>query len=242
MKKQVLSLTAAMAVSSFAVAGSYQAEVDGHLASVDVDNGDNATLLGVMGTYYFAPVDTQGKPLAEAAFLNKASDVYASITSLNSDSGDITTTSLGAEVYIPNSIVYLGLDYTNVDYDYGDDSHWSLTGGVTPIAGLRITTTYVEDDGYDFNVAAKYVTQLGGGQSVSFNGSFVDNDTNSYTAGFDFYFTRATSVGLQLADSGPNTTYTLQGKHFFTETAFVGAYYTSSDASDTIGVVGGLRF
>lgn len=242
MKKQGLCAAVIMAVSGLATAGSYQAEVAGKLGSYDVDGGDSSTVLGARGALYFAPVDTAGKPLAEAAFLSRAANVKAAIDFINGDNFDTTTTNLGVEVYIPRSIIYLGVDYNRVDTDNWDDSYWTVTGGVTPIDGLLVTTTYNEEAGYDLNVAAKYVAKLGGQQAVNFYGSFVDNDENSYTAGFDFYFNRQASLGLEITDAGSNTTYTFKGDYFFTETFFAGVYYANADSSDAIGAEVGLRF
>ena len=242
MNNKVLGFAVAMSLSSSALAGSYQAQLSGGLGLVNVDGADNATILGVAGEAYFAPVDTSGKPLGEAAFLTRASNVDASLAFINSDDYDVSRSNIGVEVYIPNSIVYLGADYTRVDSDAADYSSWSITGGVTPIKGLLVTTTYVEDSGYDLNVAAKYVVPLSGDQAVSFFGSFVDDDSNTIAAGFDFYFNRNFNLGLELVDSGSDTSYTFSGDYFFSESLFVGAYLTNDDVADEIGVDVGMRF
>lgn len=242
MKKQLLCAAAMMAVSGWATAGSYQSEVAGKLESSESDGGGDSTSLGARGAIYFAPVSTAGKPLAEAAFLNRASNVKGALDFIDADNVDMTITRLGVEVYIPRSIVYLGVNYNRIDTDDWDDNFWTVTGGITPIDGLLVTTTYNEEAGYDLNVAAKYVAQLGGQQAVNFYGSFVDDDSNSYTAGFDFYFNRQASLGLEITDAGSNTTYTFKGDYFFTETFFAGVYFANADSSDTIGAEVGLRF
>jgi len=239
---KVISFCLASVLSTAVCAGSYQAEVNGTLGRVDVDGGGNQTVLGVGGEFFFAPVDTTGKPLAESAFLNKASGINAEIVTVNGDNSDVTNTSIGADIYIPSSIVFLGVDYTRTDADDWDDSTWSVTGGVTPIDGLLVTTTYVEDNGYDLNVAAKYVMQLGSNQWLNLVGGFTDDDNNTYTAGADYYFTRASSVGFEVTDSGSSTTYTFRGKHFFQESWYVGGYYVSAEYSDAFGAEAGLRF
>ncbi|WP_139309925.1 putative porin [Teredinibacter haidensis] len=242
MKKRLCLSLLAMTISSASLAGSYQAELTGTLGRMEVDGADNALLFGVGGEFHFAPVDTSGKPLAEAAFLNKSSNVNAGLAFANSDDYDVTTTYLGADVYLPNTMVFIGVDYTRMDTDDWDDSYFSVTGGVTPIDGLLLTTTYVEDSGYDLNLQAKYVTQLSGGQAVSVFGSFEDNDSNIFSVGCDFYLNRATSVGLEVTDTGSDKAYTFSANHFLSEVTFVGAYYINQEVADTLGVEGGMRF
>jgi len=242
MKKRCLYASVILALSSSAFAGSYQGEAAGSLAVVDQSGGDNATVIGGRGNFYFAPVNNAGKPLAEAAFLSKASGVKGHIDLENSDSNDTTRLGLGAEVYIPRSIVYLGIDLERVDTDYDDNNAWIFTGGITPIDGLLVTTSYNEDTGYDLNVHAKYVTKLGGQQSVKFFGGLVDDDSNTINAGFHFYFNRQLGAGMEIIDSGDNTDFKLQGDYFLNENTFVRAFYRNSDYADTLGVEVGARF
>jgi hypothetical protein len=49
-----------------------------HILILDPDN-DSTHSFGVDGTYYFNPVQTRNAPLAEAAFLNRASNVKANV-------------------------------------------------------------------------------------------------------------------------------------------------------------------
>jgi len=240
MKNAVAIMCLGLSLGSAQVlAGSYQAEVNGELARVGVDEGSDGTLFAVGGEFHFSPVDTSNKPLAEAAFLNRSSNINAQI--FDNGGTDVAYTQLGGEVYIPNSIVYVGVDYTRWDIGGESDGRISITGGLTPMHGLLVTTTYVEDEGYDLNLSAKYVTNLAD-HAVSFNGSFINDDNNTLIAGMDFYVSRATSLGFELVDTGANTQYTLRGKHFFTPDAYVGAYFSDGDESNTFGVLGGLRF
>lgn len=242
MKKRCLCAAVLMALTSGAFAGSYQAEVAGGLELTDADNGNNTTKLGGRGQFYFAPVNNAGKPLAEAAFLSRASNVNGYLNFSDSDASDGTAMGVGAEVYIPRSMVYVAVDYQRWDYDHNDGSNWLITGGVTPIDGLRITTTYNEDSGYDLNLAAVYVTKLGGQQSVKFFGSLVDDDSNTIKAGFHFYFNRQLGAGIQLKDSGDNTDFRFEGDYFLNENTFVKAFIQNSDYEDTFGIEVGTRF
>ncbi|SMF47484.1 Putative general porin [Alteromonadaceae bacterium Bs31] len=244
MNKNVLNFTAIALFGLCAPlavnAGSYQGELNATLANVDVDGGSSENLWGIGGEFYFAPVNTEGHPLAEAAYLEWASGVHASYVS--QDGGDVSSTNIGAKGYIPNSIIYLGADYTRVDYDNGDSNTWSFTGGVRLIENLLLTTTYNDDTGYDLNVSAKYVAKISGNQAVNIYGSFVNDDNNSFTLGGDYYFTPKTGVGVKIDDYGSTSDYTFNVSHFFTEELYLRGFYTSGEYSDTFGLKGGWRF
>ncbi len=242
MKNTVLKLTALALLGAplLVNAGSYQGEVNAHLAKVDVDEGDSENVWGLGGEFYFAPVNTDGHPLAEAAFLEAASGVYAGYASQSG--GDATVSNLGAKVYIPNSIVYLGAEYRRVDADNYDNNDWSVTGGVRLIDNLLLTTTYNDEAGYDFNVSAKYVAKIAGAQAINLFGSFVNDDNNSFTLGADYYFTPQTGVGFKIDDYGSTSDYTFNVSHFFTEVLYLRGFYTSGEYANTYGLKGGWRF
>ncbi|HRM50565.1 MAG TPA: putative porin, partial [Acinetobacter johnsonii] len=56
-------------------AQAYQFEVQGQSEYVDTTENDKNFTGAVQGTYYFKNVDSSKGPLAEAAFLNQASNV-----------------------------------------------------------------------------------------------------------------------------------------------------------------------
>ncbi|WP_340600751.1 putative porin [Acinetobacter sp. HZNU-JH01] len=74
MKK--LSLITAL-LSSFVGfnANAYQAEVNGAYEYTDIDGGVKVNTTTISGKYYFNPVQTRNVPLAETAFLDKASNI-----------------------------------------------------------------------------------------------------------------------------------------------------------------------
>lgn len=85
MKK--LAIASAL-LSALAVTGSahaYQAEVGGSYTYTDWDQFDSTHSFGVDGTYYFNPVQTRNAPLAEAAFLNRSSNVNAKVNYADND-------------------------------------------------------------------------------------------------------------------------------------------------------------
>ena len=78
MKKLAIAsaLLSAIAMTGTA-AHAYQAEIGASAGVFDPDNGGTSGSFGVDGTYYFNPVQTRNAPLAEAAFLDRASNVSA---------------------------------------------------------------------------------------------------------------------------------------------------------------------
>lgn len=234
MIKNILGVAVALVVSNAAIAESYRTEITTGIT--DNDGSDVSLDLGIR--YHFNEVDTSGKPLAEAAFLNKSSNVWAKTYNIAGD-GD-TVTGAGVEFFLPDTIVYGAFNVLKDD----DDTRWSATAGVTPIDGLLVTTTYVEDVDYDLNLRAKYVTTLGNGQSINLEASGYDGEDNfDWSLAGDYYLTNNTSVGLELSDySGGDTAVTVRGRHFFSHEFFAGASFTTVDDNDTIGLEAGLRF
>lgn len=60
-------------------ANAYQTEVGTMYEFTDMDGGE-VNSFGINGKYYCNPVETKNYPLAEAAFLNKASNIGAGYT------------------------------------------------------------------------------------------------------------------------------------------------------------------
>lgn len=249
MKKQLLVMTIGLAASGVALAEDYQVELEGGIDRIEVDGADDSiNQYNFAARYYFAPVDTSGKPLAEAAFLNRASNIVGAISHASEDGNDVTGTMVGGEFYIPNTMFYVAADYVRLDGDFVDGDAWSVTGGITPIEGLRLTTTYVEDVDYDPNIAAKYVMLLNGDRALNLYGDVtVGDDDTFYTAGMDYYFTPKTSIGFVYEDATGDASdlaqeWGVNAKHFFTENAYGGVHYTTSDFADEVGFEVGMRF
>jgi len=245
MLKKVLSVSLLASVSAFSAAESYKTEVSGELTNVNGDgNGLDYNIITAGIRYHFLDVFTSGKPYAEAAFLQQSSNVFASHSHYNGDLSSSNSTTGGAEIFVPESILYFGASITRFDSDYlDDDTDWSVTAGVTPVDGLLVTTTHSEDEDYDFNLAAKYVTKLSDGRFINVIANFEDDDDDAiYGAGVDYYVNRTTSYGILVQDSGDNTAFSLRGKHFFSPAAYVGLAYVNSDGYNSFLVSGGFRF
>jgi hypothetical protein len=218
--------------SSLAMAQSYQAEVG---AGYTVwDGADN--MFSLYGEYHFAPVNVGAtNPLAEAAFLNRSSNVFAR------GDDDLDFLQAGVEFFVPNTMFYVRGAVTS-DRRFDDtDNGWFAQLGVMPIDGLLLTTT-VDDDDYDLNVQVKYVTNLGGGNFLNLEAEVVDTDDDTLlTLGADFYFDRTLSVGVQYADRGFDE-FTIRARKFFNNELSAAISYTDSDVIDRFTVDVAFRF
>lgn len=228
---KVKALTAAIAltlVSGVAAAESYQAEVSLDYLSLDGD----ATILGLGGEYYFSAVETDGKPLGEAAFLNKSSGVYAQYVDFD---GDASATAIGVEYYIPDSIFYVGANYVMPSEG---DNDWGVTLGLTPVAGWLVTTEYSNATDYELNLQSKYVTQLSGDTAINFEASYADGGDGGDDAiglGLDYYFNHNFSAGVFVEDSF-ETAYGVRTEYFFSPSFSAEASFSTQDAGDTFGL------
>ncbi len=124
MKKLGLATALLLAVTG---AQAYQFEVQGQSEFIDNTVNDKDFTGAVQGTYYFKNVDASKGPLAEAAFLNQASNVSASYTYGEYDVDGIanqTSHTFGAkgEAYIPTSLVpaYASASYSHTITDGKD--------------------------------------------------------------------------------------------------------------------------
>lgn len=234
MKFKSLALaTAFVFPSGLASANSYQSEVGAHYT--DVENGDGA--FGMYGELHFSPVQTRNHPLAEAAFLEKSTNVFARAQD------DFDSLTVGGEVYVPDTMFYVGGRVTRVDNDIDDDTTAYATLGLTPVDGLLVTTEF-NDDGYDANLAAKYVTSLGGGNFVNLEASYQDTDFDDdiLTLAGDFYIDTTWSVGAGYTDFLGNDQFTLRTRKFFTQEVSGMAAFTDTDNGNLFTVGAAIRF
>lgn len=126
MKKLGLATALLLAMTG---AQAYQFEVQGQSEFIDNTANHNDFTGAVQGTYYLNNVDSSKGPLAEAAFLNQASNVSVAYNyGENKQAGERTvnhTYGVKAEAYIPTKLVpaYASASYNHTISD-------SKTGGV----------------------------------------------------------------------------------------------------------------
>ncbi|WEI19536.1 putative porin [Acinetobacter proteolyticus] len=249
MKK--LSLVAALLSACFAInAHAYQSEVDAAYEHIDMDEGKGNSAV-ITGKYYFNPVQTRNAPLAEAAFLDKASNIgggyaYSKLKD-DEDSSDLQFNIIGlqGEFYIPNSQFYLSgaLHRTNVkstmnglgsNSENGDG--YSLEAGFLPINGLLLAVG-VADLSDSLNPVQ--IAQYGFTNTLS-NAAIVsgENDDTAvslrakYVSQIGGYYTNFEALSY----IGDETTYRLGADLYLDSTLSVGLSFADSTADDSDSV------
>jgi hypothetical protein len=194
-----------------------------------------------VGTYYLAPVRTDGLPLAEAAFLNRSSFVRGAAvrSEIGDEKIDIFSASLG--YYMPDTMFFgrLGVSYAD-DFD-GDQTNFNGSFGITPLDGLLLLTNF-DEDGWDPNVTAKYVGKMANAHYYAITASAVDpdrGDTN-VSLDFDYYLDNTLSVGAGYGSAADD--FSLRAQKFFTPSFAVGAHASTGDDGDGFGANVTWRF
>ncbi|HJE75176.1 MAG TPA: putative porin, partial [Acinetobacter johnsonii] len=118
MKKLGLATALLLAMTG---AQAYQFEVQGQSEYIDAsDANDKDFTGGLQGTFYFKDVDSSKGPLAEAAFLNQASNVSVAYNYAELDA-DVVAHNYGAkaEAYVPTKFVpaYASASYSHTVLD-----------------------------------------------------------------------------------------------------------------------------
>ena len=252
--------TSVLMASSFAMADSYNVQLNVGHERADLDNTAGSTKTEAVArgaTFYFSPVDTTKGPLAEAAFLDKASG----ITLVKTDS----------EVESVESDVYSGR-LSVVDKDTGFLFAVSLENGEannldSDSLGLRIGQ-YIDDNStvavnYENASAAAtgdvdtwsidYSTFIGGDIAYRIDaevGYVVDNGS-LFALGGTAYPSNDLGVGVSFhtvdLNSGAVDTWTIDAEWFINEAVSVSAFYKNENQDgdweiDGYGVAAGLRF
>ena len=209
MKK--LLLATVISVLSLNAAHAYQVELNGGIGYVgtDIPGGTDDTLnAGVSGTYYFNAVQGKTGPLAEAAFIERASNVSAGYGYNHSDTSDLRSHdfALGGEVYVPGTNFYAAANIgttknESVDVDGGV---YSAKIGFLPVTNLLLTVGAVgefdtDNDNVNPTISAKYLTKIGN-NDVNLEGDAVFTDNgDTYTVSGDYYVDRSLSLGASVS-------------------------------------------
>jgi hypothetical protein len=239
----LLSLAAAPAVCSaddyrWELRGSFDRAWDSGLLFSDSDS------LALSGTWYFAPVDIDDVPLAEAAFLGRASSLSAIAARFEVLDEHLNAQAARVGYYFPGNWFYAAVGVSRSEYFTAlnssfvlkaHDTRWNGTLGITPVNGLRITTDFGEGD-YDPNLTARYVGKLANDHFYAGSVSFVDPEfgDTSFGLDFDYYFDATTSLGVGYED-GPDT-WELRAEKFFAKSWAVGASAYTNDFGDGFGL------
>ncbi|MDA3559022.1 putative porin [Acinetobacter sp. AOR15_HL] len=228
-------------------ANAYQTEVGTMYEFTDMDGGENNSF-GINGKYYFNPVEAKTFPLAEAAFLNKSSNIglgyaYSKLED-DEDSGKLEFSSVGitGEYFIPNTQLYLSgafnrtkTEVTANDFGSVDDSGngYAVEVGFLPTDGLLLAAGVTDlSESFDPMQAAKYgfITSLSNSAAVTGE----DDDTAvtlrakyvTQISGFYTNFEGQTYIGDE-------TTYRLGADLYLDPTLSIGASFADSTAEDS---------
>ncbi|HEY0975362.1 MAG TPA: putative porin [Solimonas sp.] len=239
MMKKALFLALATAVGSgSALAQDYQ--WDASLGYTDFEN-DSALSAGI--TYHLDRVKTAGHPLAEAAFLERSSNL--SLGYVTFDDADADAIGVAGEFYFDQ--LYLSGGYTaaeigGVDVDtISARIGWMLADGFRLAAGIDRVDADVPnvDARNDIAIEAKYVTKMEGGTALNLQASvtLLDDpiDDELFEVRGDYYFNPAFSVGAGVSIADDDTNYGIGARYFFTPTFSGGLLYeTANDGDDDV--------
>lgn len=205
------------------------------------------------GRFYFQQVKTDDVPLGEAAYLGRNSSVELAWSRFDPGFEDVELDSqqLSLEVYVPRTMLYFAGGLARFEtvtlINGGDpatdhDTEWFGAVGITPFDGLRVSTYYTHQAGYDPNVAVKYVGKLGGSRFYGFGLRAVDPDEGDLrlSGDIDFFFDPTFSVGAGYDELGD--VWSLRAEKFFMSRLGVQAVYTDGDGARSFRIQGSWRF
>jgi hypothetical protein len=251
----LLALLSLAVAPANCLADDYRAEVQGTYSRL-LGPGDFPDLdaVWVQGRWFFAPVKTDGVPLAEAGFLGRASSVSAAAARFESSFGNqefhLNAQAASLGYYIPGTMFYAGVSAsrgqnvtavssTVVQKEY--DTRWSGVLGIAPLDGLLVTTEF-QEHGYDPNITARYVGKLPNSHFYAGAVSVVDPDQGDTSFGldFDYYFDETFSAGLGYEDASESVTGSV--RKFFSTRFSLGGSYTARDFGDSFDIDVAWRF
>lgn len=212
--KKLAMASALLSIVAFGAtaAHAYQTEVGASLGYIDPDHGSSGASYGLKGTYYLAPVQVRDSPLAEAAFLDRASNVSIGVNFDDADRSDELVYGVTGEYFVPNSAFYLSgeLSRSEVSQKGAGDSDTTLFGaevGYLLAPGLLVAAGLTgydnkHHDGVDPTIRAKYVTKLPTtGKEINVEGGASFGDLDEYFLGVDYYIDKTLSVGGDYYDN-----------------------------------------
>ena len=148
MLKKLALATALLA--SVGTVHAYQAEINAAYENTDIDDTDGVDTYAIGGKYYLNDVQVKNAPLAEAAFLGKASNIGLAYANTSTDEEgyelEIDTVGINGEFFIPNSQFYIAGSLNRAEITIEDDfikasddnTGYAIEAGYLPINGLLL--------------------------------------------------------------------------------------------------------
>lgn len=243
MKKLGLATAVLLAMTG---AQAYQFEVQGQSEYIDNTANDKDFTGAVQGTYYFKDVDASKGPLAEAAFLNQASNValaYSYGENGQEEAGRSRTVNhtygVKGEAYVPTSVVpvYASASYShtiadsktaNATDDQGDRYALELGALLIPNFLVAVGYTSVADQtSFDaFNIVSNGVAK------AALESATINEDQDAITARTKYVGAiDGTNMSIGFESGlvyGEDTAYNLGTTLFLNPQLSVGASYMES--------------
>jgi hypothetical protein len=244
MNKKIVSLAGAigLALSAGVAASDYSFELGGQYVDFDFTEA-----WGADATVYFQPVQTGNGPLAEAPFLNRASNV--SFAYLREKNGNFDVPAVGAEFYFGN--YYLAANYTRFSNGFSINDY-GIRGGLMVAESTRATIGYNRSElpfGIDldtYTVGLKHLMLLDGNTALNLEGEVgVARNGSSefaYAVQADYYLNPRFSLGGRYSGIGSDDEWGLGTRYFFTPRVSGGLEYTRADGNDIYGLRLAARF
>lgn len=252
MKKSAIATGLAIFISGYCSADSYQAEVTPTYAvgeievlGLDIDTD----LLTIGGEYYFNGVSDSKGPLAEAAFLDRASSIRAAYVTGEFDGPgsdlDVDGYTLGGRFVDRASGWIFSADIGEIDIDgVGDTDTRDLSVGKYIAENTAVSFTYssVDEGNSDsdaYAVDIKHLAALSGGAHISLSGVLAVGDVDQaddpliYGGSFTYYPVRNVGFGASAtftdSDDSEERDYSVFGSWFPSESLAVTVSYDLTD-------------
>ena len=249
MKKLGLATALLLAMTG---AQAYQVEVQGQSEYIDATVNDKDFTGGLQGTYYFKNVDSSKGPLAEAAFLNQASNISVAYNygELGSQGFDVIAHNYGvkAEAYVPTKIVpiYASASYSHTLLDaknnasalldvVGNGDRYALELGAVVVPNFLVAVGYTsvaDQAAVDaFNVMGNGVAKAVA-ETVT-----IGDDQDAFTARTKYVGAiDGTNMAIGFETGlvyGEDTAYTLKTDLYLTPKLSAGVSYVASSYAGT---------
>ncbi len=247
MKKTYLAVAVAAAFAVQGVAHAQDYQMEAGLSYIDIDNnGFSDSAIGVDFTYHIESVNTQDRPLAEAYFLGRNSNVGASYVTIDEDEIDVL--GLSAEFWFEN--IYVAADFSREDdglfdetfNDYSARLGYMMSDSLLGYVGMADGDSFVKSS---ILVGVKYVADIGAG-FVNLEAELETNDgDNALSLIGDYFFSHQFSAGLRVVETdvdGVDTGFGVGTRYFFTPTVSGELEYFTQDDVDVIGLRVAARF
>ena len=254
MNKLLISAAVA-AISTGAFAEDYRFEIKADYLADEVNKNIDQTTYALGGTFYLSPVDDHIGPKAEAAFLNKASEISLGYGRTNIEiDGNSIDPEFGMKVdedgdvwavggsYVTENGIILELGYAVNDVDKVIDSELSTVGigyYLNDTSTVSLNYAYIEDDVSDFEediwtlgYKSVFNDKFGLEIDLSYNDPEIGEEAYGVVGDLDYYINDNFSVSGVLgyissdSDFREAAVYGVKTEYFFNSMIALDAGYT----------------